>query len=136
MKSIVEKDVVPLPADLVPASSDRSVLVTHAVVSPAPEPDLSAIRSDVVRHKSSLRRTGKALSSSVALAPREADTLNLLARGHTYAQTAVLLGVSVSTIQTYVKKIYRKLAVTSRSAAVLEAYRRGLLAADLFAKRR
>ena len=53
--------------------------------------------------------------------------LEHLAKGHTYAETATLLHVSAHTVATHVKHIYRKLAVSSRGAAVFEAYQRGLL---------
>lgn len=61
------------------------------------------------------------------LTEREADVLEHLAKGHTYAETATLLHVSAHTVATHVKHIYRKLAVSSRGAAVFEAYQRGLL---------
>jgi DNA-binding NarL/FixJ family response regulator len=72
----------------------------------------------------------------VALTGRETEALNLIARGYTYDETAQNLGISLSTVQTYVKSIYGKLAVNSRSHAVLEAHRQGLLQDDLFSKRK
>jgi DNA-binding CsgD family transcriptional regulator len=38
-----------------------------------------------------------------------------------------MLSLSVGTIQTHIKKIYRKLSVNSRGEAVFEAQRQGLL---------
>jgi DNA-binding CsgD family transcriptional regulator len=52
---------------------------------------------------------------------REIDVLRLIARGHTYAQIGVRLGVSVHTVATHVKKAYRKLGVHSAGAAVMRA---------------
>jgi DNA-binding NarL/FixJ family response regulator len=69
-----------------------------------------------------------------ALTGRETETLNLIARGYTYEETAQSLSISLSTVQTHVRSIYGKLAVTSRSGAVIEAHRRGLLEKDLFAR--
>lgn len=63
------------------------------------------------------------------LTARESETLDLLSRGYTYAEIAGLLKVTLHTIQSHVKNIYSKLAVHSRSEAVFEAQRAGLLAA-------
>jgi DNA-binding CsgD family transcriptional regulator len=62
-----------------------------------------------------------------ALSDREHDVLGLLARGYSYAEIATLLGISTQTVGTYVKRLYRKLEVSSRSEAVFEASSRGLL---------
>jgi DNA-binding NarL/FixJ family response regulator len=62
-----------------------------------------------------------------ALSPRETEVLNLLARGFSYAEIAALLSLSAQTVGTYVKRIYRKLEVNSRSEAVFEASSRGIM---------
>jgi DNA-binding NarL/FixJ family response regulator len=69
--------------------------------------------------------------TDISLTRREADTLNLIARGYTYAEIAGLLEVTVSTIQTHIKSIYGKLEVHSRGEAVFEAHKLGLLDRDL-----
>lgn len=61
------------------------------------------------------------------LSPREQDVLELIARGFSYAEIARLQAVSVHTVQTHIKNLYRKLAVSSRSEAVFEATQLGLL---------
>ena len=61
------------------------------------------------------------------LTKRETETLALLARGLTTAEVAKVLGLSQTTIATYVKVVYRKLNVSSRAEATLQAVRRGLL---------
>jgi DNA-binding NarL/FixJ family response regulator len=71
----------------------------------------------------------------VTLTGRETEALNLIARGYTYEETARMLTISLSTVQTYIRSIYGKLAVTSRSGAVLEAHKLGLLQDDLFPRR-
>jgi DNA-binding CsgD family transcriptional regulator len=53
--------------------------------------------------------------------------LDLIARGFSYAEIAALQTISVRTVQTHIKNLYRKLAVHSRSEAVFEATRLGLL---------
>lgn len=67
-------------------------------------------------------------SSAVdALTARERDILAKLARGYTYAETADILGVAASTVQSHVKNIYSKLAVHSKTEAIYEARQLGLL---------
>ena len=61
------------------------------------------------------------------LTPRESEILNAIARGFTYAETSNLLHISVQTVHTHLKNIYRKLAVHSKTEAVFEADRRRLL---------
>lgn len=61
------------------------------------------------------------------LSPRERETLTLVAKGYRLPEVAQSLGVTRSTAATYIKTVYRKLAVTSRAEAALEASRRGLL---------
>lgn len=63
------------------------------------------------------------------LSPREHDVLELISRGFSYLEIARLQSVSVHTVQTHIKNLYRKLAVHSRSEAVFEASRMGLLVA-------
>jgi DNA-binding NarL/FixJ family response regulator len=67
------------------------------------------------------------LPAAVALSPREQEVLQHIARGLAYAEIARLQGVTVHTVQTHIKKLYGKLAVHSRSEAVFEANRLGLL---------
>jgi len=61
------------------------------------------------------------------LSPRERETLTLIAKGYHLPEVAQSLGVTRSTAATYIKTIYRKLAVTSRAEATMEASRRGLI---------
>jgi DNA-binding NarL/FixJ family response regulator len=61
------------------------------------------------------------------LSERESEVLNLLARGFAYAECADILTVTVNTIGSHVKNIYRKLEVNSRAEALFEASSQGLL---------
>jgi DNA-binding NarL/FixJ family response regulator len=62
-----------------------------------------------------------------ALSEREAEILQFVARGFSNREIAELTGLSRFTIEGYTKSIYRKLAVSSRTAAVFEAKAMGLL---------
>jgi DNA-binding NarL/FixJ family response regulator len=57
------------------------------------------------------------------LSPREGEVLSLLCDGHTYKTIAARLYVSVETVHTHLKAIYRKLEVNSKSEAVAKALR-------------
>lgn len=52
------------------------------------------------------------------LSPREKSVLELLAKGYLYKEIAEQLGLSVLTIDTYVRRVYDKLHVNSRSQAI------------------
>ena len=55
--------------------------------------------------------------------PRERLVLAYLARGHKYTQIADEMGVSVSTVRTFIGRIYQKLHVHSRTEAVAKFMR-------------
>lgn len=63
------------------------------------------------------------------LTARETEVLRLSAKGYNHAEVARLLDISVHTVASYTRKIYEKLEVSSRSEAVFEAARLGLLPA-------
>jgi DNA-binding NarL/FixJ family response regulator len=62
----------------------------------------------------------------VSLTDRESEVLLRVAKGYTLPEIGVQLGLSRHTIADYVKQIYRKLNVSSRAEAALEAQRMGL----------
>jgi len=64
---------------------------------------------------------------SGALSARELEVLNAISRGFSYAETAALLGLQPGTVHAHLKNIYRKLEVRSKTEAVFEANRLGLL---------
>lgn len=65
--------------------------------------------------------------SDQLLTPREQQVLSLVARGFSYAEIARLEGLSVHTVQTHIKRLYAKLSVHSKTEAIYEASRMGLL---------
>jgi DNA-binding NarL/FixJ family response regulator len=58
------------------------------------------------------------------LSAREQTVLQALAKGLTYQQTAVQLGISIETVRTHIRRIYEKLHVQSRTEAVAKYLRR------------
>ncbi len=61
------------------------------------------------------------------LSERERSVLGLVAKGYTFPEIARLLDISAHSVTTYVKRAYRKLHVNSKTEAVYEARKLGLL---------
>jgi len=72
-----------------------------------------------------IRRRGE--PSAPALSPRERQVLDLIARGRSIPAIAQELYLAPSTVKTHVQRLYEKLGVSDRAAAVAEAMRRKLL---------
>ncbi len=64
------------------------------------------------------------------LSQQEITVLRYLAKGFNYSDIAGLLNISHHTVTTYIKRIYRKLAVHSRGEAVYEAHKMGIIEFD------
>lgn len=61
------------------------------------------------------------------LTPREKQVLGCIGRGLQVNETAESLSISVHTVSSYIKEIYRKLNISSRAEAVLIAVQYGLI---------
>lgn len=70
---------------------------------------------------------GAARSADVRLSPRQREVLREVARGATDEAVGHALGISTSTAKTHLREIYRRLGVASRTQAVAEGRRLGLL---------
>ena len=94
------------------------------------EPPLSpSIARRVMAYFSAKAKPAASLPNSmpnVSLTDRESEVLLRVAKGYTLPEIGVQLGLSRHTIADYVKQIYRKLNVSSRAEAALEAQRLGL----------
>lgn len=58
------------------------------------------------------------------LSPREQEVLDLLSRGLIYKEISDKLGISYETVHTYIRRIYEKLQVRTRTEAVAKFLRR------------
>lgn len=67
------------------------------------------------------------VSVDVRLTPRESEVLRLLAKGEARKQMAAALGISIASIDTHVKSLYRKLGASSQTEAVNAGLRLGLV---------
>jgi DNA-binding NarL/FixJ family response regulator len=74
-------------------------------------------RADKDGHRSALKHPDALLTA------RETSVLDLLGQGLSYAEIATELGISIMTVQNYIKRIYKKMSVNSRGKAVFEAKR-------------
>ncbi|MCX7824703.1 MAG: response regulator transcription factor [Verrucomicrobiae bacterium] len=59
-------------------------------------------------------------ANAEGLTERERDLLSLLARGRQYKEIAEQLGISVDTVRSHIRRIYRKLHVHSRTEAAVK----------------
>jgi DNA-binding NarL/FixJ family response regulator len=62
------------------------------------------------------------------LSAREREVLSYVSKGFTTEETARSMGVSCTTVLTFVRRIYAKLQVSTRAEAIHAAHRQGLLA--------
>ena len=83
-------------------------------------PMSSSIARKVV---ASFHKSGQGRDEKTNLSPREQMVLESMAKGLTYKQAADQFGISIGTIRTYVRRIYEKLHVQSRTEAVAEYLR-------------
>ena len=63
----------------------------------------------------------------MVLSAREQQVLELITKGFNYDEIAGLMEISRNTVLTFVRRIYRKLEVKSRTEAIYEARNQGLL---------
>lgn len=69
----------------------------------------------------------QAEGNSSSLTAREAEVLSLIAKGYSRPEVARLLGLTLNTISGYTRVMYRKLHISRRAEAVMEAARLGLI---------
>ena len=65
--------------------------------------------------------------ADAGLTRREQDVLRSLVAGNAYKQVAAELGISIDTVRTHIRHIYRKLQVHSVAEAATKALRAGLV---------
>jgi DNA-binding NarL/FixJ family response regulator len=101
---------------LTPAKLLEAIREVHKGGSPMSGP----IARKVVASFQGARRTN---DEQAPLSSREKMVLDCFAKGLTYKQAADLLSISIDTIRTYVRRIYEKLHVQSRTEAVAKYVR-------------
>ena len=74
-----------------------------------------------------LEAAGTPVDSPATLTPRQRETLEHVARGLSNREVSVTMGLSETTVKTHLREVYRRLQVGSRTGAVAEGRRLGLL---------
>jgi len=72
----------------------------------------------------SFQRTGPSASPAENLSQREQEVLECLSQGFLYKEIAEKLGISYETVHTYIRRIYEKLQVRTRTEAVAKFLKR------------
>lgn len=110
-------------AGYLPKESSRSEIITAVLDCAAGrdvlDPKLASGLAAEIRRRSE--------PSGPTLSAREREVLKLIADGGSIPMIAKQLFLAPSTVKTHVQRLYEKLGVGDRAAAVAEAMRRGLL---------
>ena len=69
----------------------------------------------------------KTTSSNLMVSPRELELLQFISQGSTYSHCADLMNISLSTVQSHIRNMYRKLEVTNNRQAISKAQAVGLM---------
>jgi DNA-binding NarL/FixJ family response regulator len=72
----------------------------------------------------SFQSAGPSAQPTENLSPREQEVLDCLSQGFLYKEIAEKLGISYETVHTYIRRIYEKLQVRTRTEAVAKFLRR------------
>ena len=72
----------------------------------------------------SFQQSAASAQATENLSPREQEVLDCLAQGFLYKEIAEKLGISYETVHTYIRRIYEKLQVRTRTEAVAKFLRR------------
>src|SRR5690349_21465393 len=72
----------------------------------------------------SFQRTGPSSRPTENLSEREQEVLDCLSQGFLYKEIAEKLGISYETVHTYIRRIYEKLQVRTRTEAVAKFLKR------------
>lgn len=107
--------------DTHPADLAEQIRTLHAGGSPI---------SPVIARRLLLRLAGDPSpvpDGEALLSPQERQVLTYSAKGFSFEEIARMLGVSRHTVMTYVKRSYRKLQVHSKTEAIYEARKLGLV---------
>jgi DNA-binding NarL/FixJ family response regulator len=109
---------------LLKRSSPTKLLAAIREVHAGGSPMTSSIARKVVASFQKQKTAADAAGEKPGqLSPREQAVLDGLARGCTYKQMAGELDISIDTIRTYIRRIYEKLHVQSRTEAVAKYLR-------------
>jgi DNA-binding NarL/FixJ family response regulator len=102
---------------LIKRTAPADILAALKEVHNGGAPMSSSIARKVVQH---FRQSPEPSSDATKLTPREKDILDQLAKGFRYKEITDNLGISQGTLNSYIRNIYEKLHVHSRTEAVMK----------------
>lgn len=109
------------------SSALEALLAGEAPISPAiARHVLKRFRSSVPSEPA-VAGASPARADAVSLSAREQEILKLMGKGIKSTKINTILNITTHTVNTHIRNIYRKLEVASRTEAVYEATRMGLL---------
>lgn len=96
----------------------KQVLAGNCIISPV-----------LARHLFKLvsQQAPRETTPLIKLTSREEETLKHIGMGASYLEAAQRMGVSLSTVQSHIRTLYRKLGANSRTTAINKAQQTGLL---------
>ncbi len=100
---------------LLKRTSTQELLAAIRDVQRGGSPMTTHIARKVVQ---SFQRAGASPQPTENLSPREQEVLDYLAKGFLYKEIADNMGISYETVHTYIRRIYEKLQVRTRTEAV------------------
>ncbi len=104
---------------LLKQATREELLLAIRQVHSGGSPMTSVIARKVVQ---AFRRPIPVEDETAQLSARQQEVLELLARGYLYKEIAQSLGLEYATVHNYIRRIYEKLRVRSRSQAVAKYY--------------
>jgi DNA-binding NarL/FixJ family response regulator len=108
LKKTLPREILDAVRDLHHGGSPMSSQIARKV--------LNAFRQD----RRSRKATAAADASCAELCTREREILELLAKGYRYKEIADSLGITIHTVRTFIRRMYEKLEVHSRTEALLK----------------
>jgi RNA polymerase sigma factor (sigma-70 family) len=106
---------------LLKRTSTKELLEAIQEVSRGGSPMTMHIARKVVQ---SFQKSASAMQATEALSEREQQVLDLLSQGLIYKEIADKLSISYETVHTYIRRIYEKLQVRTRTEAVAKFLQR------------
>lgn len=140
----VKRDKLPTRVLIISATSESALVFKALQVGAAGYMNKTSSRSEIVNAVMKIAKGGtvvpealidgladeiriRSVSQEPILSERESQVLRAFSRGLSIPDTAAELVLGASTVKTHTKRLYEKLSVSDRAAAVAEAMRRGLL---------
>ena len=106
---------------LLKRTSSAELMAALREVSKGGSPMTAHIARKVVQ---SFQTAGPSTQATENLSQREQEVLDCLSQGFLYKEIAEKLGISYETVHTYIRRIYEKLQVRTRTEAVAKFLRR------------